>query len=99
MRHREIRSDANRTGGDDPRTSRRRRDGRGWGPFTGAQLTVVIVTFAVLLLAPVGAWAVSGSPVFLTDPHNNHHAAIDAAGNVHTHPNGTQAITGTVSVT
>src|ERR1039458_3979789 len=34
---------------------RRRREGRGSGPFSGGQLTVIIVTFAVLLLAPVGA--------------------------------------------
>ena len=43
--------------------TRRRREGRGWGPFSGGQLTVIIVTFAALLLFPVGAWALSFSNV------------------------------------
>jgi len=77
---------------------RRQREGKGWGPFSGAQLTVIIVTFAVLLLAPVGAWAVSGSSVFITDAHSNTHAAVNSSGQLQTHPNGTQAVTGSVTV-
>jgi hypothetical protein len=51
-----------------------------------------------MMLFPVASWAVTGSSVFLTDPHNNHHALIDAAGNLQTHQNGTQTVTGTVGV-
>jgi hypothetical protein len=76
----------------------RRRDTRGWGPFSGGQLATIICVVVVTVLFPAASWAVTGSAVFLTDPHNNHHAAIDAAGNVQTHPNGTQTVTGTVAV-
>jgi hypothetical protein len=53
--------------------------GRGLGPFSGAQLTVIIVVFAVLLLAPIGAWAVSGSNVFVTDAGSGARAQVDGA--------------------
>jgi hypothetical protein len=46
------------------------------GPFSGGQLTIIIVTFAVLLLFPIGAWAVSGSSVFVTDANSGAHAAV-----------------------
>jgi len=88
MRHRRT---ANESG-------KRRTTSRGWGPFSGGQLTTIICVVVVTVLFPVASWAASGSAVFLTDPHNNHHAAIDAAGNVQTHPNGTQAVSGTVTV-
>jgi len=75
-----------------------RAPGRGWGPFSGGQLTTIICVVVVTVLFPVASWATSGSAVFLTDPHNNHHAAVDAAGNVQTHPNGTQTVNGAVTI-
>jgi len=75
-----------------------RRQTRGWGPFSGGQLTTIICVVVVTVLFPAASWAVTGSSVFLTDPHNNHRAAIDAAGDLQTHPNGTQTVTGTVGV-
>jgi hypothetical protein len=77
---------------------KRRTVSRGWGPFSGGQLTTIICVIVVTALFPVTSWATTGSAVFLTDPHNNHHASIDAAGEVQTHPNGTQAVNGTVKV-
>ena len=59
---------------------RDRRSGRGWGPFSGGQLTIIVVTFAILLLFPIGAWAVSGSSVFVTDAGTGQHATVNAAG-------------------
>ena len=47
------------------------------GPFTGKQLTVIICTLMVVLLFPVGAWAVSGSNVFVTDPWSGGHGRIE----------------------
>jgi hypothetical protein len=58
--------------------SPRPRLGRGWGPFSGGQLTMIIVTFAVLLLFPIGAWAVSGSNVFVTDATSGSHASVNS---------------------
>jgi hypothetical protein len=55
---------------------------RGWGPFSGAQLTVVIVTLAVLFLFPVGAWAVTGSNVFVADAGSGQRAFVSGAGQV-----------------
>ena len=56
------------------------RQSRGLGPFSGAQLTIIIVTFALLLLFPIGAWAVSGSNVFVTDAISGQHASVNTAG-------------------
>jgi len=50
------------------------------GPFSGTQLTVIIVTVAVLLLFPAGAWAVAGSNVFVTDSGTGSHAFVSGAG-------------------
>jgi hypothetical protein len=78
--------------------SPKRRPGRGWGPFSGGQLTTIICVVVVTVLFPVTSWATTGSAVFLTDPHNNHHASINGAGEVQTHPNGTQAVNGAVAI-
>ena len=53
---------------------------RGLGPFTGGELAVVVVTFALLLLFPIGAWAVSGSNTFVTDAVSGQHASVNSAG-------------------
>lgn len=58
-----------------------RERGRGWGPFTGRQLTTIICIGMVTILFPVGAWAaVSGSNVFVTDATSGVHAKVSSAG-------------------
>ena len=54
--------------------------GRGWGPFTGRQLATIIVALIVMLLLPVGAWAASGSNVFVTDSGSGNRATVNGAG-------------------
>ena len=56
------------------------RQSRGLGPFTGGQLTIIVVTFALLLLFPIGAWAVSGSNAFVTDAVSGQHASVNTTG-------------------
>jgi hypothetical protein len=58
--------------------------GRGLGPFTGGQLTILIVTFAVLLMFPIGAWALTFSNVAITDPGGVNQARVDTGHNLHT---------------
>src|SRR3954468_11693229 len=52
------------------------------GPFTGRQLTTVIVAIVVMVMLPVGAMAVTGSNVFVTDATSGARAKVDTAGNV-----------------
>jgi hypothetical protein len=59
-----------------------------WGPFTGRQLTTVLCVLIVTVLFPVTSWAVTGSSVFLVDPHTGYHASIDSAGSVQVKVNG-----------
>ena len=54
------------------------------GPFTGRQLTTIIVTLIVVLLFPLGAWAVSGSNIFVTDATSGSHAKVDGNGSLQT---------------
>jgi len=54
-----------------------------WGPFTGRQLTTIICVVVAAALFPVGAWAVSGSNVFVTDSNSGTHAMVDSAGQLH----------------
>lgn len=53
---------------------------RGWGPFTGGQLTIIIVAVVVMMLLPVGAWALSASNVIVSDANSGAHATVNAAG-------------------
>jgi hypothetical protein len=53
---------------------------RGWGPFTGRQLTTIICVGLVTILFPVGAWAVTGSNVFITNASTGAHAAVTSGG-------------------
>ena len=53
---------------------------RGWGPFTGRQLTTIICVGLVTILFPVGAWAVTGSDVFITARPPAAHAAVNSSG-------------------
>jgi hypothetical protein len=41
-------------------TVRKRREGGGWGPFSGAQLTIVIVAIAAMFAIPTAALAAGG---------------------------------------
>jgi hypothetical protein len=54
---------------------------RTWGPFTGRQLTTLLVVLIVAVVVPVGAWAV-GQDVYITDPTTNAQAKVDSAGAV-----------------
>ena len=53
---------------------------RGLGPFTGRQLATIIVAVVVMVMLPVGAWAVSGSNVFITDAVSGTHASVNPSG-------------------
>lgn len=66
---------------------------RGWGPFSGGQLTIIIVTLAVLMLFPVGAWALSFTNVAIIDPGGVNRAKVNASGQL------SVAATGSVTAT
>jgi hypothetical protein len=58
-----------------------RSRGRGVGPFSGGQLTVIVVALMVVLGLPLGANAVvRASSDVITDAHARNHAAVDASG-------------------
>jgi hypothetical protein len=82
MRPRKVNVDAgSESGGEAVVAKKRRNDGRGWGPFSGGQLTVIIVAIAVMILLPVGAFAaVAGSNVFVTDATSGKTQVVNAAG-------------------
>src|SRR6201988_2822509 len=86
MRPRKINTDAApEAGGEAVGEKRRRREGRGWGPFSGGQLTVIIVAICVMVMLPVGAFAVvAGDNVFVTDPTTGKQAKVTPAGEVMT---------------
>jgi hypothetical protein len=56
------------------------RTGRGLGPFTGRQLTAIICVIAVMVMLPVGAFAVSGTNSFVTDKGTGKQAKVTGAG-------------------
>jgi hypothetical protein len=59
------------------------RSGRGWGPFSGGQLTTMVCVIVAAVAFPVGAWAVvSGSNVFVTDATSGSRAAVSTSGAV-----------------
>lgn len=60
MRARNDRSNAENTN-ETQAADRRRRRGRGLGPFTGGQLTIVIVAIAAMFALPTAALASSGA--------------------------------------
>jgi hypothetical protein len=63
--------------------TRRRRDGRGLGPFTSGHLTVVTVTVVMVMAFPFAAGAVTGSSTFITDATSGAHASVDSGHNLH----------------
>jgi len=59
----------------------KQRRGRGWGPFSGGQLTIIIGILAVVIGFPVAANAVvSGSNVFVTNATTGTRAAVNSSG-------------------
>ena len=54
--------------------------GRSWGPFSGGQLTMMVCVIVVAIAFPVGAWAVSGTSVFVTDNVSGKTATVNASG-------------------
>ena len=79
MRLRNNYSDVSDATGE-PTMTRRRGEGRGWGPFSGGQLTAIILGVLVAIAFPVGAWAVSGTTVFVTDAVSGTHAKVNSLG-------------------
>jgi hypothetical protein len=56
-----------------------RRQDRGWGPFSGRQLTGIIVTLAALVMVPGTAYAVATfTNVAIQDPVTGARASVDA---------------------
>ena len=56
---------------------------RGLGPFTGGQLTAIIIAGVVAIGFPVGAFAaVSGSNAFITDHTSGVHASVTSQGSL-----------------
>jgi hypothetical protein len=52
---------------------------RGWGPFSGGQLTIIIVTLAALVMVPGAAYAVTAfTNVAIQDPTTGARASVDA---------------------
>src|SRR5262245_50619633 len=61
----------------------RERPGReqpGLGPFSSAQLTLIVVTLAIVVGFPFAAAAVTGNNVFVTDPSTGTRATVNGAG-------------------
>jgi hypothetical protein len=77
----------------------RSRQRRGLGPFTGGQITLIIVAIIVAVGVPFTAGAVTGNNVFLTDFTSGAHAKVDASGNVQTKVNGAVTVAGSVTAT
>lgn len=67
-----VRSDASTEG----ETPKRRREGRGLGPFSSGHLTIIIVTFVIVVAFPFAAYAVTGSNVFVTDATSGNQAQV-----------------------
>ena len=62
-------------------TQKRETGGRrGLGPFSGTQLTLIIVTVVAVALFPVGAWAISSANVVVTDSSSGARATVNGAG-------------------
>jgi hypothetical protein len=54
----------------------RRREERGFGPFTSGQLTLIVITVLILVAFPFAAFAVTGNNVFVTDATSGNHATV-----------------------
>jgi hypothetical protein len=58
------------------------RSGRGWGPFSGGQLTTMVCVIVAAVAFPVAASAVTASKVFVTDATSGTTAKVSTAGAV-----------------
>ena len=63
-----------------PDVPRHRREGRGLGPFSGGQLTAIILGIAFAVALPAGAWAIDPSPVYVTDSVTGKTATVNPSG-------------------
>ncbi len=57
-------------------TPKRRREGRGLGPFTSGHLTIIAITLLILVAFPFVAFVVTGSNVFVTDATSGNRATV-----------------------
>jgi hypothetical protein len=57
-------------------------DKRGWGPFSGGQLTTMFCVIVAAIAFPVAASGVAGSEVFVTDAASGARAAVSSKGAV-----------------
>lgn len=58
------------------------RPQRGWGPFSGGQLTAIVLGITAAIAFPIGASAVTGTTVFVTDQTSGAKATVDATGHL-----------------
>ena len=79
----------------DTGTSNAKRSDRGWGPFTGGQLTAIILGLTLATAFPIGAWAVSGTTVFVTDKATGQTAAVSPTGQLSVNATGSVTATPT----
>jgi hypothetical protein len=61
---------------------KRRRQGRGLGPFTSGHLTIIVVALVIAVAFPFAAFAVTGSNVFVTDATSGTRAAVDSGNHL-----------------
>ena len=99
MRLRKIRSVEGHERGDAGADERRRREGRGLGPFSGGQLTIIVVAVVVMVGLPVGAFAVATTKVAVADLATGKTAAVTSTRQLQVHPNGVQTVSGSVTAT
>ena len=79
-----VRNSAREPSSADSNGPNDRRGSRGWGPFTGGQLTAITLGIVIAIAFPVGAFAVTGSNIFVTDAVSGTHATVNGAGQVST---------------
>ena len=69
----------------DASTEVRPQPRRGLGPFTGGQLTAIVIACVVAIGFPAGAFAaIASSNVFITDRATGAHASVSRLGNLQT---------------
>jgi hypothetical protein len=84
-----------RAGGPDDRTPKRRRNGRGLGPFSSGHLTIIIVVVVVAVAFPFAAFAATGNNVFVADATTGAQAKVNGFGQLST----VATVTGTAAAT
>jgi hypothetical protein len=73
---------------------------RGVGPFSGGQLTAIIIAVVISVGFPVGAFAaLSFTNVSIIDPHGSNRALVNYIGQLETHQSGPPGGSFTVSST